>query len=105
MTEVWLTIGVLTVVTVAIKAAGPVAVGGRTLSPAALSVVSLLAPTLLAALVVIQTFATDDGDLVIDARVVGLAAAAAALALKLPMLVCVLAAAATTAGARALGAA
>ena len=82
MTDVWITIGVLAVVTAVIKAAGPVAVGGRELSPPAIGVISLLAPAVLAALVVVGTFA-HDRDLMLDARAIGLAAAAAtAIALR-----------------------
>jgi branched-subunit amino acid transport protein len=50
-------IGGLAVVTVAIKAAGPVALGGRELPAWFQSVVVLLAPALLAALVVTQSVA------------------------------------------------
>jgi len=55
--------------------------------------------------VVVQTFSTEEGDLALDARAVGLAAGAAAIALRAPMLVVVVAAAGAAAGARALGAA
>ncbi len=103
MTEVWVTIAALAVATAAIKAAGPVAVGGRDLPPAALRVITLLAPAVLAALVITQTFTTEDGDLTVDARAAGVAAAAAAIALRAPLLVIVLAAAGTAAAARALG--
>ena len=81
MTEVWLTIGALAVATAMIKASGPVVFGGRSLPPMALEVISLLAAALLAALVVTQTFA-EDGEVAIDARIAGLAAAAGALALR-----------------------
>ena len=47
MTDVWITIGVLAVRHGVIKAAGPVAVGGRELSPPAIRVISLLAPAVL----------------------------------------------------------
>ncbi|HEU0024029.1 MAG TPA: AzlD domain-containing protein [Thermoleophilaceae bacterium] len=105
MTDVWITIGVLAVVTAFIKATGPVAVGGRDLSPAANRVISLLAPTVLAALIVVETFTGEGGELTVDARALGLAAAAVAIALRTPLLVCVLAAAGSAAAARALGAA
>ena len=70
MTEVWITIGVLAVLTFAIKAAGPVVVGGRELSAPAVGVISLLAPAVLSALIVVGTFA-DGRDLVLDARAAG----------------------------------
>jgi branched-subunit amino acid transport protein len=102
MTAVWVTIAGLAVATAAIKAAGPVALGGRELPRAAIAVISLLAPALLAALVLTETFTTREGDLTVDARAVGLAAAAGAVLLRAPLIVTILAAAAATAGARAL---
>lgn len=102
MTEVWLTIGVLCAGTVAIKSAGPLALGGRQPSERAFAVLSLIAPALLAALVVFQTLGADDQRLVVDERLAGVGAAGGALALKLPLGVVVLAAAATTAFLRAL---
>ena len=101
MTDVWITIGVLAVVTAVIKAAGPVAVGGRELSPPAIRVISLLAPAVLAALVVVGTFA-HDRDLTLDARAIGLAAAADVIALGVAV-PGGMAAAGSAAAARALG--
>jgi hypothetical protein len=86
VTAVWVTIGVLAVATAAIKAAGPVLLGGRELPEAAMGVISLLAPALLGALVVTQTFAGEGRELVLDARVAGVAAAAVALWLRASML-------------------
>jgi branched-subunit amino acid transport protein len=103
MTAVWTTIAGLALATAAIKAAGPVALGGRELPRPAIGMIALLAPALLAALVLTETFATGEGDLTVDARAVGLAAAAAAVLLRAPLLVTILVAAAATAGARALG--
>jgi branched-subunit amino acid transport protein len=100
MTEVWLTIAALAAATAAIKASGPVVFGGRALPAVALRVISLLAAALLAALVVVQTFA-DDQELVLDARAAGLAAAAGALALRRSFVVTMLSAAAVTALVRA----
>jgi branched-subunit amino acid transport protein len=99
MMEIWITVAVVGLLTIAFKATGPVAIGGRNLPPRVLGVIELLAPALLAALVVTQVFASER-DLVVDARVVGLAAAIGALALRAPILVVVAAAAATTALAR-----
>jgi uncharacterized membrane protein len=97
----WVTIALLTVGTVAIKATGPVALGGRDLPPRLTGVVARLAPALLAALVVVETFGRDHAR-GIDESAAGLLAAAAALAARLPMIVAVLVAAAVTAGLRAL---
>ncbi len=101
MTVVWLVVGVVGAATVALKAVGPVLVGGKELPPALLRVVELLAPALLAALVVVQIFG-GDRELVVDARVAGLLAAGAALVLRAPILVVVAAAAVATALARGL---
>ena len=80
MSDVWLTIGVLAVATAMIRAGGPVAFGGRDLPPRAQGVIVLLAPALLAALVVVETFgAPAGGSYELDARVAGVAAAALAL--------------------------
>jgi branched-subunit amino acid transport protein AzlD len=101
MTTAWVTIAVLTIGTVAIKAAGPVALGGRDLPPRLSGVVARLAPALLAALVVVETFGRDQA-LGVNESAVGLLAAAAALAARLPMVAVVLIAAGVTAGLRAL---
>jgi Branched-chain amino acid transport protein (AzlD) len=101
MTTAWIMVGLLAVGTVAIKAAGPIALGGRDLPEQLSGVVARLAPSLLAALVVVDTFG-GDRTLVVDETAVGLVAAAAALLAKLPLFVVVVLAAATTAGARAL---
>jgi branched-subunit amino acid transport protein len=103
VTAVWVTIAGLTLATAAIKASGPVALGGRELPRAAIAVIALLAPALLAALVLTETFTTPEGDLTLDARAVGLAAAGAAVLLRAPLVVTILVAAAATAAARALG--
>jgi branched-subunit amino acid transport protein len=101
MTAVWTTIGVLAIVSAAIKAAGPVLVGGRELPGWALRIIALLAPALLAALVMVDTFA-DGKALVIDARAAGLAAAAIGVAVRAPMIAIVVGAAAVTALVRAV---
>ena len=102
MTTVWIAIALLTIGTVAIKSVGPVALGGRDLPPQATAVVARLAPSLLAALVVVDTFGGTDRTLSVDATAIGLAAAALGLLAKLPMIAVVVIAAVTTAAARAL---
>lgn len=102
MTSVWITILALALATATIRGAGPVLLGGRALPPAVMAVVALLAPALLAALVVTQTLGADRG-IVLDARVIGVATAGLAIAARRSVLFAVFAAAAVTAAVRALG--
>ena len=101
MNRAWATILGLAAATAAIKGSGPLLVGGRSLPPRALRVIALLAPALLDALVVTQTFSRD-GELVLDARAAGLAAAAIAVALRASLIMTMAVAALTTAGLRAI---
>ena len=101
MTEVWLAVAVVGVATVAIKALGPVAFDGRELPPRLAAVLVLLAPAVLAALVVTQAVG-GDREIVLDERVAGLAAAGVALLLRAPLLLVVAVAAVATAVLRAL---
>ena len=94
-------IGGLAIVTAAIKAAGPIVLGGRELPPRLLGVISLLAPALLAALVVTQTLA-DGQELAVGEHTVGVAAGGI-VAWKTGSIVgCVLIAAVVTAALRLL---
>jgi branched-subunit amino acid transport protein len=102
MSPAWLTIVALAVATFAIKAAGPVALGGRELPPRFVGFIALLAPSLLAALVAVQVFSGPDRTLVIDAKLAGVAAAAVCLMFRRSMTVVVLSAAVVTAVVRAL---
>ena len=81
MAEVWITIGGLALTTAAIRAFGPVLVGGRELPARAMDVIALTAAALLAALIVVETFGGDQS-LELDARAAGLGAAGAVLAVK-----------------------
>jgi branched-subunit amino acid transport protein len=102
-TVIWLTIGGLAVGTIVIKAFAPVALGGRELPRQANAVIALLAPALLAALVMAQTITAEGGGLALDqARIAGVAAAALALAARAPLLAVVAIAAAATALVRML---
>jgi len=101
MTTIWIVVGVVGGATIAIKALGPVVLGARELPPRMDGVVVLLAPALLAALVVTQAVA-GDRRYVFDARLVGLAAAAVSIRLRAPLLVTLVVAATTTALARAV---
>ena len=100
MTTVWITIVAVALASAVIKAAGPVLVGGRELPPRAAGVIALLAPALLSALVITETFG-EDQHLVLDERAIGVAVAAAALALRAPVLLSVVLAAVSTALVRA----
>jgi uncharacterized membrane protein len=102
MTSAWVTVLAIASATIAIKAAGPVLLGGRQLPPAVLNVVALLPAALLAALVAALTFQAN-GSLVVDARLIGVVVAAVAIWLRTPILIVVLLAAAVTAAARAFG--
>ena len=103
MTEVWVTIIVLVVATAAIRASGPVLLGGRALPARLQGVIALFAPALLAALVVVETLgAPEGGALELDARLAGVGAAAVALALGATALPVVALAAIVTAVVRAV---
>lgn len=91
----------LGVATVALKAVGPVLLGGRELPPRLGGVVELLAPAVLAALVVTQAVG-GDRELVLDERLPGIGAAALALVLRAPILAVIAVATLVTALARAL---
>jgi branched-subunit amino acid transport protein len=98
---VWLAVVVVGAATIVLKATGPVLLGGRELPPRVNALVVLLAPAVLAALVVTQVIG-GDRELVFDARLVGLGGAVVAIALRAPLVVVVVVAAAATAAARAL---
>ena len=75
MSDVWLTIALLLATTVFVRGAGPVAMGDRELGRRTSGVVELLAPALLAALIVVETVGGSDGGIAPDARIAGVAAA------------------------------
>ena len=102
MFDIWVTIGALAVTTALIRASGPVVLGGRELPARVMDVIGLVAAALLAALVVVETFAGQDQTLELDARIVGVAAAALVLALRGGMLWAVGAAAVAAALSRAV---
>jgi branched-subunit amino acid transport protein len=99
MSRAWLVVLIVGMATMAIKAIGPVFLGGRPLPERVQGVVGLLAPALLAALVVTSVLA-DGRALVLDERLIGIGAAVIALVLRAPILVVVVVAAAATALAR-----
>lgn len=94
-------IGGCALLTAAIKGVGPVALGGRELADWFSSLVVLLAPALLAALVVTQALA--DGDrLAVGPDTAGVAAGGLVAFKTGSIIACVVVAAALTAGLRAL---
>src|SRR3954464_2181015 len=98
----WVLIAVVSAGTIALNALGPRVSGGLSVPRPLLGVVALLAPALLAALIVTQAFA-DGRHLVVDARAAGLGVALVAVLLRAPVLVVVVLAAATAALVRAVG--
>jgi hypothetical protein len=102
VTGTWIVIAALTVGTLAMRAAGPLTTGGRQPSERAIGVTRLVAPAILAGLVVYETLNRDGDGIAFDARLAGLGAAIVAILARAPVLVVVLVAAAATALARAL---
>ena len=101
MSATWAVILGIALATFAIKAAGPVALGGRDLPGAFNRVIALLAPALLSALIV--TSALADGDEIkIGADTAGVAAGALVVWRTKSVVGSVIAAAAVTAALRAL---
>jgi branched-subunit amino acid transport protein len=99
MSSAWVVVVMVGAATIAFKAAGPVLIGRRSLPPRVQAVVDLLAPVMLIALVVTQTFGGDE-EIEIDARVAGVGAAIVAIWLRAHVIVAMAVAAAVTAGVR-----
>lgn len=97
----WSAILLLGALAYAFKAGGLLVLDHVKLPDSVATVTALLPPALLAALVVVQTFA-DGTTLVLDARAAGLVAGTTAVAVRAPFLVVVLSAAGVTAALRAL---
>ena len=102
MTVLWITIVAVALASAAIKAVGPILLGGRELPSSVNAVIALLVPAVLAALVITQTF-SEEGRLVLDEKAIGVAVAAVSLALRAPVLLTIALAVATTALTRAFG--
>lgn len=81
----WAAVGVLAIGSWLLKAVGPVFFSGRAMPARLESVVGLLPPALLAALVAIQTVA-DGQALVVDARLPALAVAGVAMVRGAPLI-------------------
>ena len=94
---IWLGVLACAVGCYALKLAG-VSVPASVLErPLVQQIADLLPVALLAALIAVQVFSTDDRNLTIDARLAGLGAAVVALLLRAPFLVVVIASALTAA--------
>ena len=102
MSDIWVVVLLVGAGTVMLKAVGPVLLAGRELPRTLSSLLFLLAPALLGALVVTQAVG-GDREIVLDERLFGIGAAIVAILLRLPLLAVVVIAAAVTAGVRALG--
>jgi branched-subunit amino acid transport protein len=96
MSDVWTAVLLVGAGTIMLKASGPVLLGGRAVPDTVARVLDMLAPAVLAALVVTQLVA-GDRELVLDERLGGIAAAGVAIALRAPILVTVVVAAVVTA--------
>jgi branched-subunit amino acid transport protein len=90
----WVVIAVVGIATMAFKASGPLLLGRRELPPRVNAVVEVLAPAMLAALVVTQTVG-GDRELVLDERLAGVLVGAVAIWLRAPLIVVMVVAAAT----------
>lgn len=101
MSTTWTVVLLVGAFTVAFKAAGPVLLGGRELPARMTDAFELLAPALLAALVVTQAVGGKES-IVLDKRLVGVGVAAVAVWLRAPLIVVIVVAALATALARAL---
>jgi branched-subunit amino acid transport protein len=101
VTTTWWTILGLAVTTALVKAAGPVVFGGRKPHPAFLRVVAMMAPPLLAALVVTSVLA-DGRDLTVGADTIGVLAGGVLLWRGRSVVLAVVVAVVVTAGLRAL---
>jgi branched-subunit amino acid transport protein len=102
MSTVWLTVALLAVGTFMSKAAGTLVLRFHQPGERTMAMTALVAPALLAALVVYETFGAHGEGLTLDARAAGLGAAILAILARAPMLAVILIAAAVTAGARML---
>lgn len=101
MSTTWLVVLLVGGFTIAFKAAGPVLLARRTLPPRLTDAFELLAPALLAALVVTQAVGGKEA-IVLDGRLVGVGTAIVAMCLRAPLIVTIVIAAAATAVARLL---
>ncbi len=81
MSGVWITVIGLALITAAIRGSGPLLFGGRALPGPLARIMPLMAPALLAGLVVSETLSDANG-FVVDERLIGVGAAAAVLTVR-----------------------
>lgn len=84
MSATWAAVLAVGVGTFVLKSVGPVFVSGRRLPVRATELLEMVAPAILAALVVTETFASGRS-LVLDARLAGAAAGVVAVLLRAPL--------------------
>jgi branched chain amino acid efflux pump len=101
VSDAWAVVLLVGTFTIAFRAAGPVVLGGRALPERLANAFELLAPSLLAALVVTQAVGSKDG-IVLDTRLVGVAAGGVAILLRAPLILVIVVAALATALVRLL---
>jgi len=101
MSAAWASVVAVGAGTVVLKAVGPVAVSGRKLPPRVADLLDVVAPAILAALVVTEALGRGRG-LAPDARLAGVGAGLVAIALRAPIWLVVVVGAAATALARAV---
>lgn len=101
MSTAWALVAGCAIVTFAIKAAGPIALGGRKLPAWFASIVTLMAPALLAALVATHSLA-NGRDLEVGPATAGVIVSALVMLRTRSIAWCVISAAVTTALLRAL---
>lgn len=95
MSDGWLVVAAVGAATIAIKAAGPLVLGPRTLPRGVVGIVALLAPVLLTAFVVVQTVGGNES-IEIDARLPGVVAGGAAILVRAPLVIAMAIAAVVT---------
>jgi branched-subunit amino acid transport protein len=101
MSQAWAAVLAVGAGTVVLKAVGPVGVAGRQLPDRVTDLLELIAPAILAALVIVETFA-NGRSLVLDARLAGAGVGIVAVLLRAPLWAVVIAGGAATALVRAV---
>jgi uncharacterized membrane protein len=101
VTGVWVTIAAVALANFVIKASGPVVLGQRELPRVLLDAIAMLAPAILASLIVVGTF-SDETSLRLDAQAAGVAVSGIGFLFRIPLLLAIAAGVVTAAAIRAL---